>query len=118
MEKPKYKKCKCGEVAESNFYESKFNMYKVCCREMNKKSNAKKKAKKPFKCKCGVTDPSKFRDGRKGQCNKCYNKAQRKLQAKVILPPTMSPEEQKIYSENATSVMKDNLRIRRELRYG
>lgn len=115
MANPKNKKCKyCSEDNNDNFYASKHDI----CKECHKAMQNKRQALKPHLCKCGEKNPKKFSGRRKAQCNKCFNKAQRKREAELIPPPKMSPQEHKEYSENATKVMRDNLKIRREVLYG
>jgi len=74
---------------------------------------------KPHKCRdCGTTKPADFKHNRKSQCYTCYKKSQCKGTAHVEAYKVMSTDEQKEFGDNATKVMRENLRIRRELLYG
>ena len=73
---------------------------------------------KPYCCKeCGEKRPAKFHANNKSLCKVHYIKRYQKPSSEIP-PPTMSPEEQKAYSDNATSVMKANLKMRRQELYG
>ncbi len=73
---------------------------------------------KSFLCKkCGETKPSKFHINNKSLCKVHYTKKYQRASADIP-PPTMSPEEHKAYCDNATEVMKANLKMKRQELYG